>query len=152
MRVDVQVVDLDCADHLKVPLLPILVCRIGRSQLKDAIYVALIDDPDDILLLPPEARCNYFEGLGARVVVPQCIEEVPGEGVVDELISGLFDDEFARVVIEVQEVGEVGREEIRVAGLLCQTGGESVDLVDLLPFDFLTSIPLDGSLLHRSGS
>ena len=59
----VEIVNFDSAEQLQVSLAWISVVRVSAVHLEEAVYVALVDNPEHFLVNPLEARGNELHSL-----------------------------------------------------------------------------------------
>lgn len=109
-HVFVLIVNLDRTKQLEIALLVVLVVRVGGADLKETLQVGFIDELDNFLSDPGEARADQLDSVPPMAAIPASREEVLRDLEVHQLAVRLPDAEPLLAVVEVELVFEVWRE------------------------------------------
>ena len=141
IHVLVLVVNLDHAQKLEVAILYEFIIRVIVSHLKQTVEVAFIYDTEAPLGFPLHARANDLYCLLALALSSKrSADQIPRQVHVNVLRLGRLDTKLLRSIIEVQLVGEVGREQVRYARMDCEAPWEALDSEVYFPFHLLPII------------
>ena len=111
LAVCVQVVQLDNAKQVQVALVGVFAPKVVRSDLKDAVKVALRDNSQRpfirILVFPLHAREDQIDGLLIVQILPLQVNHVIGDPAVQGLVARAQDLDGLGLEAEVELVLEV---------------------------------------------
>ena len=91
----------------QVPIVDVVIEAIISANLKKAVKIAFVDDPECLVGLPFKTWSDDFDGVLSRIFVPHRIYQVWREIVVDKLSPGLPDQKLLVAIVEIKLQVEV---------------------------------------------
>ena len=135
-----HVVYFDNTDQFNVASRWIQIVCIMTAELENTVKIAAVQYSEGFIWFPLEARGNDFDRILSFDVVPNCVNQVDWEFVVDMLSACLLDEELVFTVVVIELVLEVGGEKEVDTCLLGETCWEPADSIVYLPIDLLAIV------------
>ena len=123
-----KIINFYGANQLEIPLVDVLIVRVGRADFNHAVEIALIDEADYFLGDPLEARADELDSMFTGRILPNSRDEILWDKHVESLAFSFTDNELLLKVVKVKLEPEVwwkqvrhGREREKICRELFQT-------------------------------
>ena len=135
-----HVVYFDNTDQFNVASRWIQIVCIMTAELENTVKIAAVQYSEGFIWFPLEARGNDFDRILSFDVVPNCVDQVDWELVVDMLSARLLYEELVLTVVIIELVLEVGGEKEVDTCFLSKSCWELADSIVYLPIDLLAIV------------
>ena len=102
-----KIINFYGANQLEIPLVDVLIVRVGRADFNHAIEIALIDEADYFLGDPLEARADELDSMFTGRILPNSRDEILWDKHVESLAFSFTDNELLLKVVKVKLEPEV---------------------------------------------
>ena len=114
----------------------LIVCTFV-AELEKTVKIAAVHYSEGCIWFPLETRGDDFDRILSLLVVPNCVDQVFWELVIDMLGSRLLDEELVFTVVVIELVLEVGGEKEVDTCFLGKSCWEPADSIVYFPIDLL---------------